>query len=67
VGDWLVMAFSPRTIAAKITFQEPVIRFADYQEFKKRLLVPLDLSADINDVLSRQIVDSGEGRTQAKH
>jgi len=65
-GDWIVLTFQGILIDTGIHLSGPVIRYEDYQKTKRLLLHHLDLATDINDVLSRQIVDDGAKRSEAK-
>jgi len=64
--DWIVIVFEQVGMSTGIRFGGPVIRFDDYQKVKRNLLRHLDLATDINDVLSREIVDDGTKRSDAK-
>lgn len=66
VGDFIIMSFANLTLHTGIRFKGPIIRFKDYNGIKTKMLHHLDLASDLNDILSRLIVDSGEGRTVAK-
>ena len=64
--DWIVLVFEQVGMSTGIRFGGPVMRYDDYQKVKRGLLRHLDLATDINDVLSRHIVDDGSGRSEAK-
>ncbi len=66
VGDFIVMSFTKLTLHTGVRFKGPIIRFKDYMSLKTKMLHRLDLASDLNDTLSRLIVDSGEARTVAK-
>jgi hypothetical protein len=65
-GDWVILIFNGVFIGTGIHLGGPVIRYEEYQKAKRILLQHLDLATDINDVLSRQIVDDGTKRSDAK-
>jgi hypothetical protein len=66
VGDMILMSFSRASLQTGIHFKGPIIKFDNYQKVKQKMLHRLDLASDINDNLSRQMVDSGEERSVAK-
>lgn len=66
VGDMILMSFSQASLQTGIHFKGPIIKFDNYQKVKKKMLHRLDLASDINDSLSRKMVDSGEERSAAK-
>jgi hypothetical protein len=66
VEDWIFLVFNPLPIDTGMHFGGPVVRYADYQRVKFLLLHHLDLATNINDVLSREIVDDGSKRSKAK-
>lgn len=66
VGDFIIMSFTALPLHTGVRLKPPIVRFKDYQNVKTKMLHRLDLASDINDTLSRQIVDSGEKRSVAK-
>ena len=66
VGDLVVMIFGGLPLDTGVHFSEPVVRFKDYESIKGRLLAQLDVATNLNDVLSREIVDDGSKRSEAK-
>lgn len=65
-GEWITVVFEQVGMSTGIRFGGPVIRYDDYHKVKHNLLRHLDLASDINDVLSREIVDDGSKRSEAK-
>jgi len=65
-GDWIFLVFSPLPTDTGMHFGGPAVRYADYQRVKFLLLHHLDLATSLNDVLSREIVDDGSKRSEAK-
>ena len=69
VGEYLFMTFLDREINTGIRFNkdEPIIKYKDYINLKRDILCRLDLATNINDTISREIIDSGEKRSEAKN
>lgn len=67
VGNYILMSFTNLPLRTPLRFKAPLIRFVDYESLKSKMLHRLDLASDINDTLSRQIVDDGEKRSVAKN
>jgi len=67
VGDYILMAFSKLDLSTPTRFKKPYVRFADYKKIKQEMLKRLDFATDINDTLSREIVDDGKNRSVAKN
>lgn len=63
--DYLFIAFDEIKIIENF-FSNHVYQYNNYQETKNKLLKFLDITSDLNDILSRQIVDNGEKRSIAK-
>jgi hypothetical protein len=65
-GNYIVIAFKKLKLS-KISFSEPIIQFGNYMDVKSKILKYLDIVNDLSDIISREIVDSGEKRSEAKN
>jgi len=65
-GDNLLVVFNNVDIIGGIKFGGPIIKFKEYIKRKREILKRLDLSTDLNDVISREIVDENSKRSVAK-
>jgi len=66
VGNYIIMSFTNLNLSTPTRYKKPYVRFADYESLKSKMLHRLDLASDINDTLSRLIVDDGDNRSVAK-
>jgi hypothetical protein len=65
-GDWLAVGLKGDSQVPKFHTKEVPIRFAEYEACKLKMLEDLDTVNDLADVLSREIVDDGSKRSEAK-
>jgi hypothetical protein len=67
VGGYILTTFTTnRPFSAVGRSKKPYIRFSDYETVKEDILRKLDIATDLNDTLSREIVDDGTKRSVAK-
>lgn len=68
IGDYIFMVFNDVKLDTSFHFspKEPIIEYGNYKDVKQSILYKLDLATDLNDVISRQIIDGGESRSVAK-
>ncbi len=65
-GGYLAVGIEGGFGMPKFQLKGPPVLFSDYQGCKKWALECLDIATNLNDVLSREIVDDGSKRNDAK-